>query len=165
MDGTNKSERTVKRDAGKRLKERQREDCWAKENGRPIVDESQDWKLLTGRQNDTHTMIRARRAINTYTNDDMDVHDMPTWILWAWHPHDPNDSFHPEYHGKHRGARQLCLLSTNCWPPPPVPDDASTVTTSNLLLVFLLLLPLLLPPVLSATRGLLLPLRRVVHVL
>ncbi|XP_071519152.1 DBH-like monooxygenase protein 1 homolog [Panulirus ornatus] len=121
-------------------------DYWSVKNGPPIPDKSQDWKLLAGRQNDTHTMIRVRRPITPNTDDDNDVFDWPTWILWAWHPHDPGDDHKPKYHKNNRGARQLCLLSTSCWPAPPSRAScvvASFCTSSCVLLLFLLLLALL----------------------
>nr|XP_053647717.1 uncharacterized protein LOC128699177 [Cherax quadricarinatus] len=96
-------------------------DYWASKNGPPILDESQDWKLMAGRQNDTHTMIRVRRPITPSTKDDIDVFDFPMWILWAWHPHDPGEDLHPEYHQNNRGARRLCILRSDCWPPSPPP--------------------------------------------
>ncbi|XP_045590271.1 DBH-like monooxygenase protein 1 [Procambarus clarkii] len=113
-------------------------DYWASKNGPPILDESQDWKLLAGRQNDTHTMIRVRRPITPNTPDDINVFDFPTWVLWAWHPHDPGEDLHPEYHHNNRGARRLCLLRLDCWPPPR-PDSAAAAASSSLLLLFTLL--------------------------
>ncbi|XP_063853811.1 DBH-like monooxygenase protein 1 [Scylla paramamosain] len=122
-------------------------DYWADKNGPPILDASQDWKLLTGRQNDTHTMVRVRRPIKPYTIDDINVVDEPTWILWAWHPHDPGEDLQKAYHKGNRGKRKLCLLRTKCWPPPPVNAVVSTTTTTTSATHFhlLLLLPALLP--------------------
>ncbi|XP_045129349.1 DBH-like monooxygenase protein 1 homolog [Portunus trituberculatus] len=122
-------------------------DYWADKNGPPILDNSQDWKLLTGRQNDTHTMVRVRRPITPNTIDDINVVDEPTWILWAWHPHDPGEDLQKAYHKGNRGKRKLCLLRTKCWPPPPVNAVVSTTTTTTSATHFhlLLLLPALLP--------------------
>lgn len=121
-------------------------DYWADKNGPPIKDESQDWKLLTGRQNETHTMVRVRRPITPNTRDDINVVDEPTWILWAWHPHDPGEDLQLSYHKGNRGAKQLCLLRTNCWPPPTnAVVSTTTTTTSAANFHLLLLLPTLLP--------------------
>ncbi|XP_050710765.1 DBH-like monooxygenase protein 1 [Eriocheir sinensis] len=133
---------TTSRHLLKKRRRKETEDYWANKNGPPIPDLSQDWKLLEGRQNDTHTMVRVRRPITPNTNDDLNVGDEPTWILWAWHPHDPGDDLKVAYHEGNRGARQLCLLRTNCWPPSVV---SATTTATSATFRFLLLLPALLP--------------------
>ncbi|XP_064101026.1 DBH-like monooxygenase protein 1 [Macrobrachium nipponense] len=118
-------------------------DYWSPKNGEPILDTSQDWKLVDGRQNESHTMIRARRPITPFTDDDINVTDFPTWILWAWHPHDPGEGQLPQYHKKNRGAIQLCLLRTDCWPQPPL-SCSTTLNAAILLTLLFALLPRLL---------------------
>ncbi|XP_069977603.1 DBH-like monooxygenase protein 1 [Penaeus vannamei] len=118
-------------------------DYWSDKNGPPILDKSQDWKLLAGRENGTHTMIRVRRPIRPNIVNDINVYDFPTWILWAWHPHDPGKDQAPEYHHKNRGATRLCLLTSDCWPksPRPIAGGAGGGHPSLALIPLLALLP------------------------
>ena len=69
------------------------------------------------------------------------LQNYPIWVLWAWHPHDPENGKTPPYHGANRGAKQLCILDSDCWPKPTLAHSGTSTAGPAPLL---LLLPMLL---------------------
>ncbi|XP_054267311.1 MOXD1 homolog 1-like [Macrosteles quadrilineatus] len=82
-------------------------------NGAPVLDTSQNYELLGGHQNTTHTVIRFQRAWDTcdHQHDKILGNDTER-IIWAWHSKDPQESGVLEWHDKlHRGSRSVHLIS------------------------------------------------------
>ncbi|KAF2361340.1 Copper type II ascorbate-dependent monooxygenase C-terminal [Trinorchestia longiramus] len=85
-------------------------------NLEPAVDRFQDWTIVSGYENDTHTVLHVSRPLNTCDplNDHVISNDTSR-VLWAYHPDDPVDPDSPRprlhYHGDfRRGARSVFLL-------------------------------------------------------
>ncbi|XP_076032752.1 MOXD1 homolog 2-like [Oratosquilla oratoria] len=93
-------------------------------NEEPEVDEQQDWMLVGGYENDTHTVLHMSRHYNTCDKKDHVISNDTVRVLWAFHPDDPVDPESPSprlhYHSSvRRGSRSLFLLERG-------PDPAST---------------------------------------
>ncbi|XP_019631108.1 PREDICTED: DBH-like monooxygenase protein 1 homolog [Branchiostoma belcheri] len=89
-------------------------DRYAEAKAQPPVDESQDWELLSGYENGTHTVLRFNRELTTCDEKDRVINEDTMRVLWAWHDQDPaEDSGEngPVYHGANRGARATLLLN------------------------------------------------------
>ncbi|CAB3370724.1 Hypothetical predicted protein [Cloeon dipterum] len=78
----------------------------------PIVDASQDWELLQGMENDTHTVLTFRRAYDTCDRDqDIRITNDTMKMVWAYHSEDPVPGLPMPYHGPgQRGARSAFLV-------------------------------------------------------
>ncbi|XP_059472365.1 MOXD1 homolog 2-like [Neocloeon triangulifer] len=78
----------------------------------PIVDASQDWELLRGMENDTHTVLTFRRAYDTCDRDqDIRITNDTMRMVWAYHSEDPVPGLPLAYHGPgQRGARSAFLV-------------------------------------------------------
>ncbi|CAH1233728.1 MOXD1 [Branchiostoma lanceolatum] len=87
-------------------------DRYAEEKALPPEDESQDWDLLSGYENDTHTVLRFKRKLQTCDVKDRVINKDTLRVLWAWNDHDPDDVTGPAYHSR-RGVRSSVLLSNN----------------------------------------------------
>ncbi|UYV63648.1 MOXD1 [Cordylochernes scorpioides] len=75
------------------------------------MDSQQDYVLLGGWENDTHTMLQFSRALETCDPDDMPIANDTIRVMYAWHAEDPDDSGQPKYHGPvNRGVRSIMLL-------------------------------------------------------
>ncbi|CAH1233409.1 MOXD1 [Branchiostoma lanceolatum] len=89
-------------------------DRYAEEKAQPPVDESQDWELVSGYENGTHTVLRFNRKLTTCDVRDRVINGDTMRVLWAWHDDDPEDESGvggPPYHGANRGVRSTVLLS------------------------------------------------------
>ncbi|XP_035692070.1 DBH-like monooxygenase protein 1 homolog isoform X2 [Branchiostoma floridae] len=84
-------------------------DRYADEKALPPEDESQDWELLSGYENDTHTVLRFKRKLQTCDVRDRVINKDTQRVLWAWNDRDPDDVTGPAYH-THRGVRSSILL-------------------------------------------------------
>ncbi|KAF2880698.1 hypothetical protein ILUMI_25476, partial [Ignelater luminosus] len=87
----------------------------------PIRDEIDNYRLMAGIQNDTHTIIEFRRALDTCDPDDYVLGLNTVRIIWALHDKDPHLGAEMVYHEERRGSQSLHLLG-----PPPIskPDDS-----------------------------------------
>ncbi|XP_035664506.1 DBH-like monooxygenase protein 1 homolog [Branchiostoma floridae] len=85
-------------------------DRYAEDKALPPVDESQDWELLSGYENETHTVLRFKRKLQTCDVRDRVINKDTLRVLWAWNEHDPDGDTGPGYHGHHRGVRSSVLL-------------------------------------------------------
>ncbi|GFG39853.1 hypothetical protein Cfor_08833, partial [Coptotermes formosanus] len=91
-------------------------DRYATDRGEPEVDQSQDYELLLGYENGTHTVIRFRRQYDTCDQRDYKITNDTVRLLYAYHSDDP--ILRPEtkfgtlsYHGPtKRGSRTLYLV-------------------------------------------------------
>ncbi|XP_078684910.1 DBH-like monooxygenase protein 1 isoform X1 [Branchiostoma floridae x Branchiostoma belcheri] len=91
-------------------------DRYAEAQAQPSVDESQDWELVSGNENGTHTVLRFNRKLTTCDVKDRVINADTMRVLWAWHDDDPEDESGPAYHGANRGVRSTVLLSNNIAP-------------------------------------------------
>ncbi|XP_019617768.1 PREDICTED: DBH-like monooxygenase protein 1 [Branchiostoma belcheri] len=91
-------------------------DRYAEAQAQPPVDESQDWELVSGNENGTHTVLRFNRKLTTCDVKDRVINADTMRVLWAWHDDDPEDESGPAYHGANRGVRSTVLLSNNIAP-------------------------------------------------
>ncbi|XP_078598387.1 DBH-like monooxygenase protein 1 [Branchiostoma floridae x Branchiostoma japonicum] len=88
-------------------------DRYADEKALPPEDESQDWELLSGYENATHTVLRFKRKLQTCDFRDRVINKDTMRVLWAWHDQDPDDVTGPAYHRLNRGVRSTVLLKNN----------------------------------------------------
>ncbi|PSN48351.1 MOXD1 1 protein [Blattella germanica] len=85
--------------------------------GAPVADPEQDCILLGGKQNDSHTVIRFRRALDTCDNNhDLRLGGDTVRMIYATHDRDPTlddgELVGMSWHGKeNRGVRSLHLLT------------------------------------------------------
>ncbi|CAG9812511.1 unnamed protein product [Phaedon cochleariae] len=82
----------------------------------PVRDEVDNYTLMRGIQNDTHTIIEFRRAFDTCDPDDYILSADTVRVIWALHDNDPQRGAEMVYHDEHRGSQSIHLLG-----PPPVP--------------------------------------------
>ncbi|VEN48374.1 unnamed protein product, partial [Callosobruchus maculatus] len=81
----------------------------------PEVDPSQDYQLLLGYENNTHTVLRFRRKLDTCDRHDIPITNDTMRVLWAHHPREPiggavGPGSLPQHEAQHRGSRPLFLL-------------------------------------------------------
>ncbi|XP_071438873.1 MOXD1 homolog 2 [Hetaerina americana] len=87
------------------------EDRHAKDRSEPEVEASQDWELLLGYENGTHTILRFRRAYDTCDRMDYKITNDTMRVIYAYHDEDPVDGSGLLYHGSsRRGSRSLYLV-------------------------------------------------------
>ncbi len=81
-------------------------DMYATDETAPkLDDEGDDWRVLGGYENETHTVVTFKRNWRTCdrSGQDFDVYGSDTArLIWALHPDDPKDGVWP-YHNFHRG--------------------------------------------------------------
>jgi len=94
-------------------------------NLEPAVDRFQDWTIVAGYENGSHTVLHVSRPLDTCdpAHDHVITNDTAR-LLWAYHPDDPVDPDSPRprlhYHGDYRrGATEVFLLDRALAPPPP----------------------------------------------
>ncbi|XP_078656304.1 DBH-like monooxygenase protein 1 homolog [Branchiostoma floridae x Branchiostoma belcheri] len=89
-------------------------DRYADANEQPIVDASQDWELVSGYENGTHTVLRFNRKLTTCDTKDRVINKDTMRVIWAWHDEDPEESSGangPKYHSSNRGVRSTILIT------------------------------------------------------
>ncbi|XP_064598301.1 DBH-like monooxygenase protein 1 homolog [Liolophura sinensis] len=107
------------------------EDRHATGKWEPISDTSQDWKLITGSQNDTHTVLRFWRKLQTCDKQDRPITADTTRVIWAYKDTDLSESSGSLYHGTHhRGSKSIFLLNPQSV-RPEMPKDAITMEFRN----------------------------------
>ncbi|XP_047468421.1 uncharacterized protein LOC125024667 [Penaeus chinensis] len=74
----------------------------------PKMDESQDVQLLSGSQNDTHTVLRFSRPWSTCDERDFELSSDTVRIIWAIGDDDPADEESISRHGR-RGTKSMYL--------------------------------------------------------
>ena len=82
------------------------------EKGTPIIDAKQDYTILGGGENATHTTIRFSRDYNTCDsnlNDDFTIEEETIRMIWAYNDNDPEDGGEPQYHDVNRGSKAVVL--------------------------------------------------------
>eukprot|EP00058_Branchiostoma_floridae_P019171 XP_002604660.1 hypothetical protein BRAFLDRAFT_94822 [Branchiostoma floridae] len=103
-------------------------DRYAEANAQPAVDESQDWELVSGNENGTHTVLRFNRKLTTCDSKDRVINKDTMRVIWAWHDEDPVEDSGgngPRYHSSNRGARSSILI-TQAVPETSLPDTTYT---------------------------------------
>ncbi|KAK3101729.1 hypothetical protein FSP39_005907 [Pinctada imbricata] len=98
----------------------------------PPIDDSQDWILLHGEENNFGTVLKFTRKISTCDKQDMGITDATMRVIYSYHDNDPiNDTdMSRMYHGpQHRGSKSITFLSK----PETVklPSDAIEVDLLN----------------------------------
>ncbi|CAH0564397.1 unnamed protein product [Brassicogethes aeneus] len=88
----------------------------------PVRDEVDNYTLMRGIQNDTHTVIEFRRVLDTCDPNDYVLNSDTVRIIWALHDVDPPERDGFIYHGENRGVQSLHLLA---------PSPLQTMPTGN----------------------------------
>ncbi|XP_069693146.1 MOXD1 homolog 2-like [Periplaneta americana] len=88
------------------------QDRYARGRGEPELDPSQDYELLLGYENGTHTVIRFRRRYDTCDPHDYTITNDTMRMLFSYHSSDPTGGLGSlPYHGPmYRGTRSLYLM-------------------------------------------------------
>ena len=69
------------------------QDRYAEDEEMPVIDDIQDWILLSGYENDSHTCITFKRAFLTCDYDyDLPITNDVTKLIWAFDSQDPDGS-------------------------------------------------------------------------
>ncbi|GFU89661.1 DBH-like monooxygenase protein 1 [Trichonephila clavipes] len=76
----------------------------------PEIDEIQNWNLVSGRENDTHSVLVFRRKLDTCDNNDRKIDDSTTRLIYAYSNEDPPSENSLKYHFKKRGTKSVLLL-------------------------------------------------------
>eukprot|EP00058_Branchiostoma_floridae_P003514 XP_002589002.1 hypothetical protein BRAFLDRAFT_124914 [Branchiostoma floridae] len=103
-------------------------DRYADAKAQPAVDESQDWELVSGNENGTHTVLRFSRKLMTCDTKDRVINKDTMRMIWAWHDEDPEEDSGgngPGYHSSNRGVRSSILI-TQAVPETSLPDTTYT---------------------------------------
>ena len=79
----------------------------------PQIDESQDWHLLDGHQNSTHTVLKFTRPLISCDKEmDRDITKDTIRVIYAFGDSDPNSETDIQMHGIHkRGVKSILLLT------------------------------------------------------
>ncbi|ESO82137.1 hypothetical protein LOTGIDRAFT_135206, partial [Lottia gigantea] len=78
----------------------------------PIIDKSQDWILLSGKEENGKTILKFVRKLRTCDKDDRSIEEGTTKVIFSWHPEDPQHETGLPFHGdSNKGAKNLLLLS------------------------------------------------------
>ncbi|XP_054152477.1 DBH-like monooxygenase protein 2 homolog [Oppia nitens] len=79
----------------------------------PQIDESQDWYLISSKQNSTHTVIHFQRPLITCDhNNDRDITRDTTRLIYAYSDSDPQSDTDLKMHSSHqRGSKSVLLLT------------------------------------------------------
>jgi len=111
------------------------EDRHAVGNSAPYLDQSQDFQLHWGLENETHTVVQFQRAWDTCDPDDMVLGTDTVRLVWAYGQADPVDGRLLYHTLTQRGARSIYLAE----PPLPKPEEEKDLfnwdlTADNLVL-------------------------------
>ena len=79
----------------------------------PQIDESQDWHLLEGHQNSTHTVLKFTRPLISCDKEmDRDITKDTIRVIYAFGDSDPNSESDIQMHGRHqRGSKSVLFLT------------------------------------------------------
>ncbi|GBM58841.1 DBH-like monooxygenase protein 1 [Araneus ventricosus] len=100
------------------------QDRHAYKNAMPVLDDQQDWQLLHGYENDTHTVLQFSRKFDTCDEQDLAITNDTMRVIYAYHDADYLSDEMFLYHGKdRRGSRSLLLLQP-VTKKNQLPDDA-----------------------------------------
>ncbi|GFU45377.1 DBH-like monooxygenase protein 1 [Nephila pilipes] len=86
------------------------QDRHATGNIMPVIDKIQNWNLLSGSENNTHTVLVFRRKLDTCDKDDRKIDDSTTRLIYAYSDEDPPSENALQYHFKNRGTKSVLLL-------------------------------------------------------
>ncbi|XP_061164656.1 uncharacterized protein LOC133173681 [Saccostrea echinata] len=91
----------------------------------PVIDASQDWVLLHGEENNHGTVIKTVRKLDTCDDDDVKITNDTVRVIYAYSDHEPqHEGEGLVYHGTHRGAKSLMLLTET--KKAAIPSDVIT---------------------------------------
>jgi len=89
----------------------------------PVKDQSQDWHVLMGEENEFGTVLKFVRPIDTCDSaEDEVIQEGTVRLIYAFNPVDPVDDDDIRYHGTHRGTKSVSLLS-KYHVPQSMPSD------------------------------------------
>lgn len=104
-------------------------------NRSPFLDKSQDLTLISGAENETHTVIEFSRLWRTCDEEDLHLGTDTVRIIWAYSEDDPIDPSHLPYHSVlRRGTRSLHLAEPMPDSTPLSPHKTWDIHADNLLL-------------------------------
>lgn len=89
----------------------------------PVRDIIDNYTLMKGEQNGTHTILEFRRVLDTCDVNDYVLSGDTVRIIWALHKNDPRSETDMVYHEDRRGVQSVHLLG-----PPPLPKQSSDFT-------------------------------------
>ncbi|XP_077991084.1 DBH-like monooxygenase protein 1 [Glandiceps talaboti] len=109
-------------------------DRFATGHGEPTIDESQDYKLVLGRETNTHTILVFTRKMNTCDYKDSIISDGTMQLIWSFSDIDPQDEVGLPYHGiTQRGSKSVFLLDISGYVDlSGVPIDTLNLQNSNI---------------------------------
>ncbi|GIY34652.1 DBH-like monooxygenase protein 1 homolog [Caerostris darwini] len=102
------------------------QDRYGEGNFLPKIDEIQNWNLVSGRENDTHTVLIFRRKLDTCDKEDRKIDDSTTKLIYAYSDEDPETENALVYHFERRGTKSVLLLQMRRSLPQEV--DKSTLS-------------------------------------
>ncbi|KAF8796056.1 DBH-like monooxygenase protein 1-like [Argiope bruennichi] len=76
----------------------------------PKIDEIQNWDLVSGSENDTHSVLLFRRKLDTCDKEDRKIDDSTTRLIYAYSDIDPPSEYALDYHFTNRGSKSVYLL-------------------------------------------------------
>lgn len=89
------------------------QDCYVFKNKLVVMDDQQDWELLNGFENNTHTVIHFSRKFDTCDQQDRPVTNNTARVIYAFHSEDPLTTDLIMHHGKdRRGSKSLILIQS-----------------------------------------------------
>lgn len=106
----------------------------------PVLDDSQDWLLLSGSENETHTCATFTRPFLTCDYDyDLPITNDVSKLIWAYDTEDPvGSSAHISKHDFHRRGHKSVHLLSHKFEDTTLKGDEQIqswdITSSNLLL-------------------------------
>ncbi|KAJ8300644.1 hypothetical protein KUTeg_022163, partial [Tegillarca granosa] len=108
------------------------QDCHTVGHVAPVADQSQDWKLLHGEENNFGTSLKFVRPLKSCDSDDLEITDDTVHLIYAYHPDDPTSFTSLPWHGaSRRGSKSLLLLSGTDNSHKVMPSDVKTFVFSN----------------------------------
>lgn len=115
------------------------QDRHAEDEEMPTLDDSQDWILLSGYENSTHSCVTFKRAYVTCDKEnDLPITPDVTKIMWAFGDDDPvgTMAFIPKHEHHRRGHHSVHLLSHKFDEKNHLTEDVQTwdITSSNLMI-------------------------------
>lgn len=89
----------------------------------PPKDDKQDWTLLAARENDTHTIFKFSRKLDTCDENDIVIDDSTMRLIFAYSDEDPRFG-DPFYHYGNRGIKSAMLLQTKTAKKQQIEDSS-----------------------------------------